>query len=161
ADVAIRAGSEPTSKDVIPRRVCGIAVALYGSHGYIRKHGGPKAPEDLALHRIVRADQARSQLAMEKFLDRYVSSTASVYRSNSMLARTCAVRDGIGVGMLPCFVADLEPELARIGPVQPDASAALWILVHADLRRNALAKRFVTFVHESLFSMRRRFEGQS
>jgi DNA-binding transcriptional LysR family regulator len=83
----------------------------------------------------VRADEARARLPMERFVDRYAASASTVFRSNSMLARLAAVRDALGIGMLPCFTADAEPEPVRIGDVRPEASAELWIVVHAELAR--------------------------
>lgn len=161
AEVAIRAGGQPTSQDVIARRVCAIGVALYASHEYLRRH--PTRPElgQLAGHRIVRADEARAGLPMEKLIDRHASGATLVFRSNSMLARCAAVRDGIGVGFLPCFVADAERELVRLGDVVPEASATLWILVHADLRRNARVRAFVEYVHAELLRVKDRIAGKA
>ncbi|MDH5538514.1 MAG: LysR family transcriptional regulator, partial [Rhizobacter sp.] len=141
ADVAIRTGAPPAEGDVIARRVCGVGVALYASRGYLQRHGAVSGLDALGAHRFVRADKARSKLPMERFLERHVSPTGTELRSNSMLARQCAVREGLG--MLPCFSADVDPALVRIGAPRPEASAALWEIVHADLRRNARVRSFV------------------
>jgi DNA-binding transcriptional LysR family regulator len=161
ADVAIRAGAQPTAADVIARSVCSIGVALYASRDYLRRHPGRPALEDLAGHRVVRADEARARLPMEKLLDRHAGGAAVAFRSNSMLARFAAVRDGLGVGFLPCFIGDSERELVRLGDVVPEASAVLWILTHPDLRRNARVRAFVDHVHTELLRMRNRFEGRA
>ena len=159
AEVAIRAGGEPTSQDVIARSVCPIGIALYASHEYLRRH--PKRPElgQLAGHRIVRADEGRARLPMEKLIE-HASGATIVFRSNSMLARCVAVRDGMGVGFLPCFVADAERGLVRLGDVVPEASATLWILVHPDLRRNARVRTFVDYVHAELLQVKDRITGK-
>lgn len=161
ADVAIRAGVQPQAGDVIAKRVCTIGVALYASRDYLRRHGSRPSLETLSAHRIVRADEARSRIPMEKLLDRHVDRAATALRSNSMLARVAAVRDGVGVGMLPCFVADTERELVRLGDVLPEASAALWILVHPDLRRNARVRAFVDYTFAELSRQEERIGGLS
>ena len=161
AEVAIRAGGQPTSQDVIARRVCAIGVGLYASHEYLRRHPTRPELERLAGHRIVRADEARAGLPMEQLIERYASGATLVFRSNSMLARCAAVRDGIGVGFLPCFVADAERELVRLGDVVPEASATLWILVHSDLRRNARVRAFVEYVHAELLRVKARLAGKA
>ena len=159
AEVAIRAGEQPTSHDVIARSVCPIGVALYASHEYLRRHR--KRPElgQLAGHRIVRADEGRARLPMEKLMERHASSATIAFRSNSMLARCVAVRDGVGIGFLPCFVADPERGLVRLGDVVPEASATLWILVHRDLRRNARVRAFVEYTHAELLRVKDRITG--
>ncbi len=160
AEVAIRAGGQPTSQDVIARSVCPIGVALYASHEYLRRHR--KRPElgRLDGHRIVRADESRARMPMEKLMERRASGATLAFRSNSMLARCVAVRDGMGVGLLPCFVADAERGLVRLGDVEPEASATLWILVHRDLRRNARVRTFVEYAHAELLRVKDRLTGK-
>lgn len=160
ADVAIRAGGQPASPDVIARRVCEIGVALYASREYLRRHPHRPALERLAGHRIVRADGPRARLPMEKLIERHSDGTFLALRSNSMLARCAAVRDGMGVGFLPCFVADAERDLVRLGEVVPAASATLWILVHADMRRNARVRAFVEYAHAELLRFQHRLAGK-
>lgn len=98
---------------------------------------------------------------MEQLIERHASGATLAFRSNSMLARCVAVRDGIGVGFLPCFVADAERELVRLGDVMPEASATLWILVHPDLRRNARVRAFVEYAHVELLRMKDRLAGKA
>jgi DNA-binding transcriptional LysR family regulator len=158
ADVALRAGAQPDSPDVIARKVTDIAVALYASREYLRLHG-PVLPGSLAGHRVVRADEGRRQLAMEQALDQLGCSDIGV-RSNSMLARVAAVRHGLGPGLLPCFSGDSDPELVRIGEVLPQAAAALWLVVHADMRSNARVRAFSDHLYRELVSQRALFVGE-
>ena len=49
-----------------------------------------------------------------------------------------ALAAGIGVGILPCFIGDRMPGLARLGSVNPEElGESLWILTHTDLRNAA------------------------
>ena len=161
ADVAIRAGGQPKSPDVIARRVCDIGVALYASREYLRRQPLRPGLQQLAGHRIVRGDEARAHLPMEEVIEQYAGGATVAFRSNSMLARCSAVRDGIGVGFLPCFVADAERNLIRLGDVIPEASATLWILVHADLRRNARVRSFVEYTQAELLLSQDRLSGRA
>lgn len=161
ADVAIRTGSRPADGDLVARRICGVAVALYGSREWVAGLREPPTLTTVGSYPLVRADAARSALAMERLLDRQVPAPAAVLRSDSMLARLAAVRDGVGLGLLPCFAADAEPRLQRLGPVQTEASAALWTLVHADLRRNQRVHKFVRHLQSALGELAPRFEGKS
>jgi DNA-binding transcriptional LysR family regulator len=160
ADVAIRPGQEPQDRNLIARRVCRVDSALYGSRSYLSRRPPPATIDDLGEHPIVRADESRRHLPMERYVDRYAPADRTAFRSNSMLARLGAVRDAVGLGMLPCFIADREPELVRIGPVRPEAAAGLWVLCHADLRRNAKVRALVDFTYQGLVRQRERFEAR-
>ncbi len=160
ADVAIRPGAPPKGSDLIARRVCGIAVALYAGRSYVARQAPPETLERLREHPIVRADTARAHLAMERFLDAYVEPDGAAFRSNSMLARLAAIRDGVGIGLLPCITADAEPALIRLGQAIPEAAASLWILIHADMRRSARVRALVESVHGGLADLQQRFEAQ-
>lgn len=159
ADVAIRAGSQPTRENLIARRVGEIGIALYASRDYLRRCRTRPSLAQLAGHRLVRADEARGRLPMERLLDRTAADAPVVLRSNSMMTRFTAVRDGIGIGLLPCFIADVEAGLVRLGDVVPEASGALWILVHPDLRRNARVRAFVEHAHQHLLGLKDRLAG--
>lgn len=159
ADVAIRAGAQPTAGDVIARSVCPIGVALYASREYLRRQMRRPTLDDLPGHLVVRGDDARAGLPMEKLLDRHAPGATVAFRSNSMLARYAAVREGMGVGFLPCFIADAEPALVRLGDVMPEASAVLWILTHPDLRANARVRAFVDYVQSELLRVQDRIAG--
>ncbi|HVL57931.1 MAG TPA: LysR family transcriptional regulator [Burkholderiaceae bacterium] len=158
ADVAIRPGASPRDSDVIARRVCGISVALYASREYLVRHGRLESIDAIGAHPLVRGDAGRANLAMERAVNAHSDPEQAALRSNSMLARLAAIRDGLGVGMLPCVVADAEPSLVRIGPAHAEAAASLWILIHPDMRRSARVRTFVDFMLEALEPLRGRFE---
>ncbi len=45
-----------------------------------------------------------------------------------------AVKSGLGQGVLPCALADADPELKRVGEPIAELSCPLWILTHPDLK---------------------------
>ena len=44
------------------------------------------------------------------------------------------MRSGAGLGVLPCYLADQDPRLRRVGGVLPEITTEQWLLVHRDLR---------------------------
>lgn len=58
-------------------------------------------------------------------------------RFDSVLAMFTAVKTGLGVAVLPCYLADSEPGLVQLGETIDDVAVDLWLLTHADLRRTA------------------------
>lgn len=56
-DIAIRTGSTQT-EEVIARQISSHGRRLYASPAYIKEHGKPKHPDDLAKHRIITTSTA-------------------------------------------------------------------------------------------------------
>jgi len=56
-DIAIRTGSTQT-EEVIARQIGSHGRRLYASPTYLKKHGKPKHPDDLAKHRIITTSTA-------------------------------------------------------------------------------------------------------
>ncbi len=135
ADVAIRPGPQPPD-NAVGRRVCGIAWTVYG-------YGE-------ALAKLAAVQWRRERQAGEPVL-----TVSTVPAMASVLARS-ACR-----GMLPCFVGDADPALQRLQPPIPEVEADLWLLVHADLRRNARVRLFVDHAWDALRARRELFEGRA
>ena len=70
-----------------------------------------------------------------------------------------AVEAGIGIGPLPCFIADGRPELVRLSPPNPDFSVGLWLLTHPDLRHSARVRAFLDFMAGEIAKQRTFIEG--
>ncbi len=157
ADVAIRFGLEPREPDLVVRHIARVEVALYGGTSYLRRHGVPRRPEDLRAHSVLRGDRRLAKLPVEKFMDRYADPAKVALRSNSMLARLAAVRDGVGIGFLGYFMAERERTLTRLPFVFPNAGTDLWMVVHVDLRRSARVRAFVDFAYDALVAQRECF----
>lgn len=158
ADVAIRPGAQPDHGDVVAKRICRIGVTLYASDQYLQQNGSVEL-DALHGHHLVRGSPVMANLPMERFIDRYADRGKVTLRSDSMLTRYAAVRDGHGLGMPPCFMGDRDDKLVRICPPPSGAESSLWIIVHADLRRNARVRAFVEYCQQRLVQQREVFEG--
>ena len=67
---------------------------------------------------------------------------------NSPLAQYVAVRMGLGVGMLPCFIGDHDPVIQRIDPDRLSLSRDLWLVYHRDLKASQRVIAMRDFVTE-------------
>jgi DNA-binding transcriptional LysR family regulator len=70
-----------------------------------------------------------------------------------------AVQAGTGIGPLPCFIADSNPDLVRLSDINPDFSAGLWLLTHPDLRQSARVRAFMDFMAAEIAKQKRWIEG--
>ncbi|EJL25507.1 transcriptional regulator [Caulobacter sp. AP07] len=130
ADLTLRlqAPSEPTS---VARKVGEMAYGLYAAVDY------PHGPDgDWSL---VSYDAEMSRLTQQEWLRAFAAGRPVSFRSNDMGVLQPAARAGLGVALLPCFMADGDPGLRRWSGVAPP-NRGLWLAVHEDLRRSAAVR---------------------
>ncbi len=71
-----------------------------------------------------------------------------------------ACRAGMGVAILPCFIGDADPQLARLPPGCSEPRLELWLLYHPDLRSSKKIQALVHFLYELMAQHRDLFEGR-
>lgn len=147
ADVAVRASSNPPP-NLIGRRVSGLGWAVYGRRDRAGSQGWIMPHETVADGRFARFVRERAE------------REPVVLRVNAVVGLAQAVKTGIGIGPLPCYMGDRCPELERLGPLEPDLEATLWLLTHPDLRHAARVRAFMDFFAEAILPLRPALEGR-
>ena len=69
-----------------------------------------------------------------------------------------AVRSGFGIAVLPCIVADADPDLIRCIPPRPDHGRIMWLLTHERLRHTPRVRIVMDFLAERLVGLVRQAE---
>lgn len=168
ADVAIRPTTAPP-EPLVGRRVSGLAFAVYGGEGYLAARGDGENPDrenqdwenrDWAGHDWLVFDESMSHIAAARWLRGHVPDDAVALRSNSLSGLCQTAAAGVGLALLPCFMADPHPGLRRLGPPRPSAESALWLLTHEDLRHAARVRAFMDHMAAVLGAERDLLEGR-
>jgi DNA-binding transcriptional LysR family regulator len=157
ADVAIRATDSPP-ETLVGRRVATIGWALYGR---AEDFPQPGAVDLVGLYdrTWVALGDNLAGLKAARFVRDRVAPERIVYKVNTVLGLAEAVESGIGIGPLPCFIADARPALVRLTPPNPDFAAGLWLLTHPDLRQSARVRAFMDFTAGEIAKRRKAIEG--
>jgi DNA-binding transcriptional LysR family regulator len=157
ADVAIRATDTPP-ETLVGRRAATIAWALYGRAANFPI---PGAVDLISLYerRWVALGDNLAFVKAARFVRDHVAAERIVYKVNTVLGLTEAVEAGIGIGPLPCFIADARPALVRLSAPNPDFSTGLWLLTHPDLRHSARVRVFLDFLAAEITKQRKYLEG--
>jgi molybdate transport repressor ModE-like protein len=134
-DLALRFG-RPQSGGFLARQV---AVVDYRFYATATVQADPKA-------RLIGFDEASSNLPEVQMLQRAARDRAIIFRSNSQIAQAAAAAAGIGIALLPCFLArplaTLRPIDLGIGSLQRD----VWLLIHKDQRQLPRIKAVVDYL---------------
>ncbi len=149
ADVAIRPTDSPP-ENLVGRRVGRIAQAVYGR---VADFGGGAAAVDLDSQSWVGPDERMGYRQLERWMARSGHASRCLYRVDGTLGMLAGVADGLGVAVLPCYVADADPRLVRLGAPVAALEIELWLLTHPDLRRAARVRAFNDYVADALQGM--------
>jgi len=146
ADVAVRP-SNIIPETLVGRRVGRLRSAIYASKSYLKRNGKKK---EWAAHDWVAPDETLSHLAQAKWMRENISEARIAVRVDTLLGMVVAVRNGMGLGLLLCFLADDERDLVRLAEPANELDTDLWILSHPALKGVARIKTLTDFLHDKL-----------
>jgi DNA-binding transcriptional LysR family regulator len=155
ADIALRAGGEPPEA-LIGRKLARIAVAIYRGRDTARVSASEldKAP-------WVMPDDTLSHLASVRWLEAKRLDRRAVLRANSLLTLAQAARHGIGLAILPCYLADADPMLARVCAPMSELGSDLWLLTQPELSKVTRVRAFMDALYEDIQPLKPLFEGKA
>jgi DNA-binding transcriptional LysR family regulator len=81
---------------------------------------------------------------------REVHTTAVPFRTTDGEAQIAAVRQGLGITTLPCFVGDADPLLARVPDTDLHMHGTLWLLTQGETRKTKRVRIFTEFISRRL-----------
>lgn len=130
ADIAIRATTRPP-QHLIGKQIGPIRVALFGS-----KNGTVRSYADLQSGKAVwiAPDDALPDHPSVLWRKRHFPKVQPTYRVNSILTVMELINQGLGIGVVPLFLAKKQPELLQLTEVLDECQTELWLLTHAESR---------------------------
>jgi DNA-binding transcriptional LysR family regulator len=140
ADLALRMG-RPRDAGLVTRKLSDVSYGFYAARG----HAGGARAVDFASDPFIGFDDSLATVPQERWVAKIAPDRRVVFRSNSTASLQAAARAGVGVAILPCFVADHDAGLVRLEGPTP-AHHELWLLVHGDLRRSARVRAVIEWV---------------
>jgi DNA-binding transcriptional LysR family regulator len=160
SDIAIRVNQAASGEaDLLERKVGEAAFGFYASKSYFAGHGGPAASVDrLDQHDFIGYLPEASPVSER--LRRTVPNARIVMRCNGFVQVFNAALAGFGVALLPCFLGDGEPYLARALP-QIFRTGTTRVLVRADMARVPRIRAMFDFIVEVFTRDERLFDGSS
>ena len=116
------------------------------------------------IHHIFRRISRRlkvevAPLLVSNWVTAHVPPERITLRSNSFVNQLMSVRAGLGIALLPCYLAERDPAVRRISAVMPEVASELWIVTHEDLKNTARIRAFLAHIGDAIVAARRSFEG--
>ena len=141
--------TKPASGQVIARKIADYRLGLFAAKTYLENHPPITRKEDLAGHDFV--DYIEELLYDEnlKFLSEFAPGLTARFRSSTVVGQKNAIMAGVGIGVLPYFMASTEPNLM---PILPELSVerCFWLQVNPDTRQLARVRTTIDFIVQQM-----------
>jgi DNA-binding transcriptional LysR family regulator len=151
ADIALRSTSHEQPAGLVGRVICWDGWTLYCSRDYAARHGVPRSIGDLQNHQIVGGGGGGLAREYGEWLEHAGLTHRVTMEQGSAIGLLTSVRTGLGIAVLPCIVADAEPDLIRCAPPH-DEKRHLWLLTHERVRHDPAVRAVIDFLYERLIS---------
>jgi DNA-binding transcriptional LysR family regulator len=159
ADIAIRSTAQEPPAGTVGRRLCIDDWTLYCSREYAAAHGVPRNREDLKKHAIIGGGGGKLWVHYEAWLRKLGLEDRVAMHHSTSTGLLSGVRSGFGLGVLPCIVADAEPDLIRCFPPRTDHGREMWLLTHERVRHTPRVRVAIDFLYEKLSQHVRQLEA--
>jgi len=155
ADIAIRATAKPPDTS-LGKKLCDFRFGIYASPKYLQDVDDRPIQEQRWCF-IEGVHEWLIPLIWKKAAH---AEEVCVFRSPSVFAVINCVAEGMGLTMMPCYLADADSRLVRVTNLLEPLTLELWILTHPDLRHTVRVKSLMAFLYDALHKDCDLFSGQ-
>lgn len=127
ADLAIRM-SRPTATGLVARCIGDMGYGLYAAHGYANRPEGE--------WEFLGYDDSLIQVPQQQWLNKVAGERRFIFRSNDLSALLNAARAGLGIAVLPHFLAAEDTGLTLVSEPACLIKRQIWLVMHPDVKRS-------------------------
>lgn len=159
ADLAVRF-VRPAQAQIASRRIAALGHGLYAAREYLARrpfvpdHGDPVRGHDLLGYH-----SSLASLPEAHWLDQRAHGARFALRTNRVDLLLMAASSGMGLAVLPCYLADAEPGLVRLLGPEDVVMRELWLVLHRDARRIGRIRAFVDHLTAEIGSQAASLQG--
>ncbi|UWU92039.1 LysR family transcriptional regulator [Bradyrhizobium sp. CB1015] len=158
ADVVLRP-FDSGEENLVGRKIGRLGTGFYASRDYAAGRPLPERRGDWKEHSVIGFADQTSNAQLARWSDVVTRQARVAMRCSSQGDMLAAVRAGIGISALSCFVAESYSDLMRVAPQKLASVADLWLLAHPDLVELPAVRAVIDFVAECARTDRARLRG--
>lgn len=162
ADISLRTvkgARQPAG--LVGRQLCIDDWTLYCSRDYASRHGVPRTRAELKNHAFIGGGGGHLWIYYEAWLKELGLTGQVAMQHATSGGLLSGVRSGVGIAVLPCLVADADPDLVRCVPPRGMHERILWLFTHERCRHSPRVRAVIDFLYERLMLQVRQLEQKS
>ncbi|HEU0310582.1 MAG TPA: LysR family transcriptional regulator [Sphingomicrobium sp.] len=160
ADIALRSARGDLGAGVVGRRLGRDDWTLYCSRDYAAQHGVPTTRAQLKKHVFIGGGGPNLWRAYSSWLHDLGLDDRIIMQHASAMGMMSAIRSGLGIAVLPCIVADSDPDLIQCIPPMDGNDRAIWLVTHERVRHTPRVRTVIDFLYERLMRHIKMLEAQ-
>jgi len=151
ADISLRSTKgEQQPAGLVGRQLSIDDWTLYCSRDYAARHGAPKNRAELRHHPIIGGGGGNLWVHYQAWLQALGLEEQVAMHHATSGGLLSGVRSGFGIAVLPCVVADGDPDLVRCLPPRTDHGRVLWLFTHERCRHTPRVRAVIDFLYDGL-----------
>ncbi|SIP97186.1 transcriptional regulator, LysR family [Paracoccus thiocyanatus] len=139
-----------TSGPYRSERLADYTLHLYATRPLLRSLPAIAGPQDLPHLRFIGYIEEMIFAPGLDYLGEIHPAIRASVKSSSIFNQLAAVRSGLGIGVLPWYIAAKYPELQIVLPERVRLTRSYWLTCHRDLRMMQWVRAVVGFLSDSL-----------
>jgi DNA-binding transcriptional LysR family regulator len=158
ADLAVRM-AQPEAGHLTIRRLGTLGFGLYGSAGHVQARTPGAGPDPFENDALIGWDDSHAHLPAARWMARVLHGRSCRLETNTLSAQLSAAQSGLGLAVLPHFLArkaGLACVAHQLGADQP-----IWLAMHADLAHSRRVRAVADHLIELFEARRAELEGQA
>ncbi|MBS7700740.1 MULTISPECIES: LysR substrate-binding domain-containing protein [unclassified Chelatococcus] len=144
-DIAVTVGQVLKGR-AVTRKLCDYSLGLFASEDYLRSHPPIRGVHELVDHPLIGYVDDLIVMPDLNYLGEIAPELRATIQATSLMAQREMAVAGLGLCVLPFFMARENPALR---PVLPDAirrDRSYWLVAHAETRELAAHRAVIDFV---------------
>jgi DNA-binding transcriptional LysR family regulator len=161
ADISLRStkADSQISAGLVGRQLCIDDWALYCSRDYAARNGVPRNRAQLKKHSFIGGGGGNLWIHYQNWLQQLGLEQQVAMHHATSGGLLSGVRSGFGIAVLPCVVADGDPDLVQCLTPRSDHGRLLWLFTHERVRHTPRVRAVVDFLYDKLSKHVRKLEA--
>ncbi len=133
ADIAITVG-KPRQTSLVVTKLCDYRLKLYASRDYLANNP-VRDIEQLELHKWIGYVDSIDFAPQLSYLSDFLPQVNPQIKSSSVIAQYLAVKNNLGLAILPCFMADQDDQLQALFEGDINVVREFYLMAYPDNKR--------------------------
>jgi DNA-binding transcriptional LysR family regulator len=152
---------EPKGGPYFSEKLTDYHLQVYGSRDYLSASPAITCRDDLLRHPFVGYIEDMIFAPGLDYLGDIHPRIRPQFQSSSIFAQLTATKNGLGLCVLPFFIAHRHPELQMVLPEEVDLRRHYWITCHRDLRHVPRVRTVIDFLVDAVHRNAAAFLGHA